>query len=472
MTDIPASHALLPERPSGGSAPPRAGDPVVLPGPTIGSMTDHMCAIALRKHAFLWWWVAMVPVALATAVLFGAIAWLFYAGIGIWGVDWPVMWGFALIGYVWWIAIASGGTFISSLFYLTHVEWRTSLNRLAETMTLFAAACAAIYPILHLGRPWLFYWLFPYPNTMTLWPQFRSPLLWDFFAILTYVISSILFWYFGVIPDLATMRDHAATRRKQILYGVFALGFRGSGSQWRHYHPTYGVMAAIMAPLVVSVHSIVGLDFAGAATVGWHSTEFPPFFVFGALLSGFAMVLLIVVPLRRLLSLENFITGHHLDILCKKLLVSSLCLAYAYMMDAFSVFYGGDNAEKTQFIDKVKGSLAGVYWATILFNIALPQLMWFRRLRLNQTLIMLVSFGVIVGMWCERYEIVVMSLRRTHLSSAWGNFVPTVWDWATLFGTVGLFVSGILLAVRFVPAIAMFEMRALLQRRSHEGDGQ
>ncbi|MGH6838331.1 MAG: NrfD/PsrC family molybdoenzyme membrane anchor subunit [Methylocella sp.] len=443
-----------------------------MPGPTIGSMTDHICAIALRKRAFLWWWVAMVPVALATAVLCGAIAWLFYAGIGIWGVDWPVVWGFALIGYVWWIAIASGGTFISSLFYLTQVEWRTSLNRLAETMTLFAAACAGIYPILHLGRPWLFYWLFPYPNTMTLWPQFRSPLLWDFFAIFTYVISSILFWYFGVIPDLATMRDRAATRRKQILYGVFALGFRGSGSQWRHYHPTYGVMAAIMAPLVVSVHSIVGLDFAGAATVGWHSTEFPPFFVFGALLSGFAMVLLIVVPLRRLLSLENFITGHHLDILCKMLLVSSLCLAYAYMMDAFSVFYGGENAEKTQFVDKVKGSLAGVYWATILFNITLPQLMWFRRLRLNQTVIMLVSFGVIVGMWCERYEIVVMSLRRTHLSSAWGNFVPTIWDWATLFGTVGLFVSGILLAVRFVPAISMFEMRALLQRRSHEGDRQ
>ncbi|MGH6795854.1 MAG: NrfD/PsrC family molybdoenzyme membrane anchor subunit, partial [Methylocella sp.] len=385
MTDIPASQALHPDSPGGRSRPPHAGDPVVLPGPTIGSMTDHICAIALRKRAFLWWWVAMAPVSLGTAVLFGAIVWLFYAGIGIWGVDLPVMWGFALIGYVWWIAIASGGTFISSLFYLTKVEWRTSLNRLAETMTLFAAACAAIYPILHLGRPWLFYWLFPYFNIMTLWPQFRSPLLWDFFAILTYVISSIVFWYFGVIPDLATMRDRAATRRKQILYGVFALGFRGSDSQWRHYHPTYGVMAAIMAPLVVSVHSIVGLDFAGAATIGWHSTEFPPFFVFGALLSGFAMVLLMVVPLRRLLSLEDFITGHHIDILCKMLLVSSLCLAYAYMMDAFSVFYGGDIAEKIGFVDKVKGSRAAFDWATILFNITLPQLMWFRRLRLNQT---------------------------------------------------------------------------------------
>jgi Ni/Fe-hydrogenase subunit HybB-like protein len=314
--------------------------------------------------------------------------------------------------------------------------------------------------------------LLPFPNTMTLWPQFRSPLLWDFFAILTYVISSILFWYFGLIPDLATMRDRAATRRKQILYGVMALGFRGSDRQWRHYHATYGVLAAIMAPLVVSVHSIVGLDFAGAATVGWHSTEFPPFFVFGALLSGFAMVLLLVIPLRRLLSLEDFITGRHFDILCKMLLVSSLCLAYAYIMDAFTIFYGADNAERAQFIDKICGSYAAVYWATILFNIALPQLMWFSRLRLNQTLIMLVCFGVIVGMWCERYTIVVMSLRRTHLPSAWGDFHATFWDWATLFGTVGLFASGILLCVRFLPVISMFEIRALLQRRPREGESR
>jgi Ni/Fe-hydrogenase subunit HybB-like protein len=472
MTDIPFAHMPLPENRMSGSKPPLPRDPIVLPGPTIGSMTDHICAIALRKHAFLWWWIAIIPALLLTGVLVGAILWLFYAGVGIWGVDWPVVWGFAIINYVWWIAIASGGTFISALFYLAKVEWRTSLNRLAETMTVFAAACAAVYPILHLGRPWLFYWLFPYPNTMTLWPQFRSPLLWDFFAILTYVISSILFWYFGLIPDLATMRDRAAVRPKQIIYGALALGFRGSDRQWRHYHATYGIMAAIMAPLVISVHSIVGLDFAGAATVGWHSTEFPPFFVFGALLSGFATVLLLVVPLRRLLSLEDFITGRHLDILCKMLLVSSLCLAYAYMMDAFSVFYGGESAEKTQFVDKIKGSLAWIYWATILFNVALPQLMWFSRLRINQTLIVFVSLGVIVGMWCERYTIVVMSLRRTHMASAWGNFDPTFWDWATLFGTVGLFVSGILLAVRFLPAISMFEMRKLLQRRPREGESQ
>ena len=467
MTDIPASHALHPET---GARPPLARDPVVLPGQTIGSMTDQICAIALRERAYLWWWLAMILSSLLAAMLVAAILWLFYAGIGIWGVDWPVVWGFAIINYVWWIAIASGGTFISALFFLVQVEWRTSLNRIAETMTVFAAACAGVYPILHLGRPWLFYWLFPFPNTITLWPQFRSPLLWDFFAILAYVVSSILFWYLGLIPDLATIRDRATTRGRQILYGVMAMGFRGSDRQWRHYHATYGVLAAIMAPLVVSVHSIVGLDFAGAATVGWHSTEFPPFFVFGALLSGFAMVLLLVVPLRRLFGLEDFITGRHLDILCRLMLVSSLCLLYAYMMDAFTVFYAEHSAEKTMFIDKVAGSLAPVYWATILFNILLPQLMWFRGLRLNQPLVMLVCFGVIIGMWCERYTIVVMSLRRTNLPSAWGDFHGTIWDWGTLFGTVGLFVTGLLIAVRFLPVISMFEMRSLLQRHGRAGE--
>lgn len=470
MSDIPAPHMLPAAGPGRPLRPPRASDPVVLPGPTIASMTDHVCGNALRERAFLWLKLALILPVLLTGVLVGATVWLFYAGVGIWGVDWPVAWGFAIIDYVWWIAIASGGTFISALFYLTRSEWRTSLNRIAETMTLFAAACAGINPILHLGRPWLFYWLFPFPNMMTLWPQFRSPLLWDFFAIFTYITSSVLFWYFGLLPDLATMRDRAPTRGKQVFYGVMALGFRGSTDQWRHYHRTYGVLAAIMAPLVVSVHSIVGLDFAGAAAVGWHSTQFPPFFVFGALLSGFATVLLLAVPLRRLLSLEEYITGHHFDVLCRLLLVSSLCLAYAYMMEAFTSFYSSDAAGRSQFLDKVTGSLAPIYWATILFNIAFPQLMWLRPLRFNQGVIALVSFGIIIGMWCERYTIVVMSLRRTHLPSAFGNYSPTFWDWATLFGTVGLFIAGILIVVRFFPMISMFEMRTLLQSRSEGGE--
>jgi len=469
VTIVPTQNPMTQTTPGDASAP-RVTDPVVTPGPTIGSMTDRICDIALRKRFPLWWRVTLALSLALVGALIGSVGWLFYAGVGIWGVDWPVDWGFAIINYVWWIAIASGGTFISALFFLAGVEWRNSLNRLAETMTIFAAACAAIFPILHLGRPWLFYWLFPYPNTMTLWPQFRSPLLWDFFAILTYLISSILFWYFGLIPDFGTMRDRAATRGKRVLYGVLAVGFRGSARQWRHYRAAYGVLAAIMAPLVISVHSIVGLDFAGAATVGWHSTQFPPFFVFGALLSGLAMVLLLIVPLRRLLRLEDFITGRHFDALCKLLLTSSLCVGYAYLMDAFMIFYGGDPAEKAQFIDKISGADAPVYWATILFNVLLPQAMWSQRLRLDERVISIVSICVIVGMWCERYVIVVMSLRRTHLPSAWGDYAPTLWEWLTLFGSVGLFISGMLIAIRLLPTISMFEMRELIARHGGSRD--
>ena len=290
-----------------------------------------------------------------TLLLVVAIGYLFYAGIGIWGVSWPVMWGFAILSYVWWIAIASGGTIISALFFLVRADWRDSINRIAESMMLFGAAAAGIYPILHLGRPWFFYWLFFYPNTMTLWAQFRSPLLWDFWALMTYVLASVLFWYFGLIPDLASVRDRATTPAKQRIYGVLACGFRGTSQQWKHMRAAYGVMAAIMAPVVVSIHSIVGLDFAGAATPGWHSTEFPPFFVCGALLSGFAIVLLLVIPLRRLLHLEDMMTGRHLDVLCKLLLTSSLCISYAYLMDAFTTFYGGDRAERVMFIARVFG---------------------------------------------------------------------------------------------------------------------
>jgi molybdopterin-containing oxidoreductase family membrane subunit len=438
-------------------------DPVVLPGQSSAAMTDRVCAIAMRSSAGVWWWIAFVPSAALVGLLSVSVLWLFYAGVGIWGIDWPVAWGFAIINYVWWIGIASGGTFISAMFFLLRVEWRTSLSRIAESMTLFAAVCAAIYPILHLGRPWLFYWLFPYPNTMGLWPQFRSPLLWDFFAILTYVLSSAMFWYLGLMPDLACVRDRASSRARQVIYGSLALGFRGSNTQWRHYRATYGVMAALMAPLVCSVHSIVGLDFAGAQTVGWHSTQFPPFFVFGAVLSGIAMVLLLAIPMRRALGLLAFITTRHLDVLGRLLLTSSLCVAYAYVMDAFTTFYSGDAADRLMFIARIGDVYAFAYWGTVLFNIVLPQAMWWRAVRLNQPVTMIVALGVIVGMWLERFEIVVTSLHRTHLPSAWGDYTPSFWDWSTLAGTVGLFIAGFLLFVRYLPVISMFEMRDLLR---------
>lgn len=444
----------------------RPDDPVIFPEVTMASLTDRICGIALRERAFLWWWVAFVPSMALALLLVVTIGYLFYAGVGIWGIDWPVMWGFAILNYVWWIAIASGGTIISALFFLMDAEWRNSINRIAESMMLFGAAAAGLYPILHLGRPWFFYWLFFYPTTLHLWAQFRSPLLWDFWALLTYVLASVLFWYFGLIPDLASARDRAKTPVRQRIYGLFACGFRGSSLQWKQHRAVYGVMAAIMAPVVVSIHSIVGLDFAGAATPGWHSTEFPPFFVFGALLSGFAITLLLIIPLRRLLGLQDIMTGRHLDVLCKLLLMSSLLLTYAYLMDAFTTFYGGDRAEKIMFMTRVTGIYVPVYWGAFVCNCLLPQVFWVKRLRTYTPVIIAVSFAVMVGMWFERYEIVVTSLHRPHLPSAWGNFHATFWDWATLFGTVGLFLSGILLSVRFVPIVSMHEMRTLIAQRA------
>ncbi|HVZ10292.1 NrfD/PsrC family molybdoenzyme membrane anchor subunit [Rhodopila sp.] len=438
---------------------------LLAPGVTAGSLTDHVSALALRRHAPRWWWMAFIPSLCLLGLGVLAVGWLFLAGVGIWGIDWPVAWGFAIINYVWWIGIASGGTFISAFFFLMRVDWRTALNRTAESMMLCAAASAAVFPILHLGRPWLFYWLFPYPATMRLWPQFRSPLLWDFFAILTYVVSSLLFWYLGLIPDLASVRDRARRRWQQVFYGCLALGFRGSVREWRHYRASYGVLAAIMAPLVVSVHSIVGLDFAGGQTPGWHSTQFPPFFVFGAALSGLAMVVLIVVPLRALMDLRRYITPYHLDVLGKLLLTSALLVGYAYLMDAFSTFYGAESADMTMFMDRVAGVYAPVYYSTLVLNVLAPLVLAARRLRRQPAVLSLVAAGTIVGMWLERYEIVVTSLHKTHLPSSWGGFTATFWDWATLAGSVGLFMTLLLLILRFLPVISVSEMRGLLERR-------
>ncbi len=439
--------------------------PVVDPAETARSMTARVSAVPADDRPWRWWWFAFLPAVGLLALGVAAIAWSFYRGIRLWGNDWPVMWSFPILAYVWWIAIASGGTFISAFFFLVHVEWRTSLNRLAETMTLFAAACAGIYPILHLGRPYFFYWLMPYPNTMTLWPQWKSPLLWDFMALLTYVVASVLFWYLGILPDLATMRDRAKSRPAQLAYGAAALGWRGTAREWRHLKSTYGTLAAIMAPLVVSVHSVVGLDFAGAATPGWHSTEYPPFFVFGALWSGLATVTLLVLALRRPLGLTPYITERHIRVLAKLLLTSSLCMSYAYVLDAFEPFYSGQSADRLQFLNRIAGAGAPVYWGMIACNCVLPLLLCFRRMRRSHAVIALVCVASIAGMWLERFNIVELSLARTALPSAWGHYMPTFWDWAIFGGTIGLFFTGLLLAVRFVPIVSMYEMREMLDAR-------
>ena len=440
-----------------------AAYPVVSPKETAASVTDRIAGVALREKTHRWWWALflLALAMLAWGVL--SVGWLFLNGIAVWGNNWPVMWGFPLVNYVWWIGIASGGTLISSLFFITRAEWRSAISRIAETVTLFAAACAGIYPVIHLGRPWFFYWLFPYPNTMTLWPQFRSPLLWDFIAVLTYILCSVMFWTLGALPDFAALRDRATWRPAQIFYGVLAMGFRGTGPQWRRFHASYAVIASIMAPLVCSVHSVVGLDFAGAAFPGWYSTQFPPFFVVGAVLSGFGVVLMLVVPLRVALGLKPDITERHLEVLGRLLLTTSLCLTYCYMMDAFDPFYSGNNAERVQFMARAFGLYGWIYWLTLTLNCAVPLVLCWRRMRTSPAVLFLVGLSVFVGMWFERFQIVEVQLHRPRLPSAWGIYVPTIWDFGVFAGTAGLFLAGILLFVRTMPVIPISEMRELLQ---------
>ncbi|MBV9750721.1 MAG: polysulfide reductase NrfD [Acetobacteraceae bacterium] len=439
--------------------------PVVAPGETPATVTDRIAGIALSRPG-TWWYLSFAVASMLLLIGIGGVGWLFLHGVQVWGNDWPEVWGFPIINYVWWIGIASGGTLISALFFLTESKWRTSINRIAEAMTIFAAVCAGVYPIIHLGRPWFFYWLVPYPNTMTLWPQFRSPLLWDFIAITAYVISSVLFWLLGLIPDVASLRDRAQQRPAQVFYGILALGFRGTGAQWRRYHRAYGVMAAVMAPLVVSVHSVVGLDFAGSALPGWYSTQYPPFFVFGAALSGFGMVLMLLLPLRRILGLYPYITERHLDVLGRLLLLCSLGVAYCYTMDAFDAFYSDDKAVKVMFHARVFGEYGWIWWLTIGLNCLLPLTLWARSLRLRPVVLFMVGLGAFVGMWFERFGIVIAVPHRPQLPSAWGSYAPTLDDYAIFAGTVGLFSVGFLLFVRLLPVVSIAEMKQLVLGRT------
>ena len=442
--------------------------PVMEPGQnlrTIGEAVVEQVEPRLRP----WWWAGFGLAGVFAAIFVLAVEWLFIAGIGIWGVDIPVAWGFAIANYVWWIGVASGGTIISALFYLVGAEWRSAVNRIAESMTLFAAAAAGVMPILHLGRPSYFYWLFPLPNSMGLWPQFRSPLLWDFFAIITYVSASVLFWFLGLLPDLALVRDRTPSRGRRRLYALLALGWTGSHTQWRLHKTAYGLLAALMAPLVVSVHSIVGLDFSGGLLPGWHSTQFSPFFVFGAVLSGFAMVLLLVIPLRRAYRLEPFITPRHLDLLVVFMLLCSLLLAYSYLVDALLPFYGDDRFERATALHRFHGAWAWSFWGAVILNVLLPQILWLRRLRANGWLVCLIALGVVVGMWFERIMLVASSLYRDFLPSAWGHFAGTLWDYLTLFGSIGFAAAGFFLFLRYVPAIAVYELKELLPPGERRG---
>ena len=441
---------------------------VIEPGYTINSVSDKISSIVLGQRRRIGWFGGFTVAFLLLLLLLFAISYLFAIGVGIWGVNIPVGWAFAIVSFVWWIGIGHAGTLISAILLLLHQKWRTSINRTAEAMTIFAVLCAGMFPLLHLGRPWLFYWLFPYPNTMWYWPQFRSPLVWDVFAVSTYLTVSLLFWFVGLIPDLATIRDRARSRFKQVVYGILAMGWRGSAVHWKRYEMASLLLAGLATPLVVSVHTVVSFDFAIAILPGWHSTIFPPYFVAGAIYSGFAMVLCLAIPLRKAYHLEDFITMYHLDIMAKLLLATGLVVAYGYLMEAFMAFYSADIFEVYETQNRVDGPYRVAYWCLIIFNVLIPQALWSKRVRRSVAAIFVEALLINCAMWLERFVIIVISLHRDFMPSAWRIYGPTQWDWMTLFGSIGLFFTLFYLFIRYLPMISIYEMRELVTETANE----
>ena len=449
--------------------------PAAAPGPDAVLRTAEGDAeLTDRLLAPLWsraraWWIAFAVTGAGTLLFALAIAYTVVAGIGVWGNNIPVAWAYAITNFVWWIGIGHAGTFISAFLLLLQQRWRASVNRIAEAMTLFALVQAALFPVLHLGRPWFAYWLIPYPATMQVWPQFRSALPWDFAAILTYFTVSLLFWYTGLVPDLAAARDRAPTRAARLTYGLFALGWRGAARHWQAYRIAYGLLAGLATPLVISVHSIVSMDFATSQLPGWHSTIFPPYFVAGALYSGFAMVITLVVPLRRIFHLEDVITTRHLDSIGKMALAMAWMLIYAYVTEAFIAWYRGDVFERyTLLVSRPSGPYAWIFWLMLACNCLVPQLLWSRRLRTAPLALFAASLLIQAGMWMERFIIIVTSLNRDFLPSSWHIYAPTWVDWSLLAGSISFFLLLFLLFLRFVPFIPIGEVKHLRHELARE----
>jgi Ni/Fe-hydrogenase subunit HybB-like protein len=445
--------------------------PVVNPGHTFMTVTEKISSIVLSRSTPLGWIIGFGISFMFLQLLMLSLTWLLVNGIGVWGNNVPVGWAFDIINFVWWIGIGHAGTLISAILLLFRQEWRTSINRFAEAMTLFAVACALIFPLFHTGRPWLAaYWLLPYPNTMGIWPQFRSPLLWDVFAVSTYGTVSALFWFVGLIPDLATLRDRAKNRAVQVIFGMLSLGWRGSAKHWHRYETAYLLLAGLSTPLVLSVHTIVSFDFAVSLIPGWHATIFPPYFVAGAIYAGFAMVLTLMIPVRQFYGLEDFITMKHLHNMAKVMLATGLIVFYGYLMEAFFGWYSANDYERYMIANRMWGPYKWYYWALILCNGLIPQILWFKRFRSNIPLLFVVAMVVNVGMWLERFIILVTSLHRDFLPSSWSMYSPTVWDAGMLMGTIGLFLTAIFVFIRLLPMISIAEMRALLpQAKVKEG---
>ena len=454
MSDAAAANQLKVE-------PPPAElerEPWVTNNRDVGWLSDRVASVIESKTP-RWWWISM-GISLGMLTILGSmILYLLSTGVGVWGLNQPVMWGWAIVNFVWWIGIGHAGTLISAILFLLRQKWRTSINRAAEAMTIFAVMCAGIFPVIHVGRIWYAWWLFPIPNANQIWPQFRSPLMWDVFAVSTYFTVSLLFWYMGLVPDLAVMRDRAKRKIGKFLYGLFALGWRGGNRHWSNYEKAYLILAGLSTPLVLSVHSIVSLDFAVSQLPGWHTTIFPPYFVAGAIFSGFGMVLTLLIPLRRVCRLEDIITPLHVDLMCRVTLATGTIVGYAYFMEVFIAWYGGNPYEKYAFWNRAFGPYWWGYFAMIFCNVVVPQIFWFKSIRRNMLIVFIASILVNIGMWFERFVIVITTLAREFLPANWGYYAPSKVDYLTYLGTFGLFFTLFLLFMRFLPMIAISEVK-------------
>ena len=419
------------------------------------------------------WWIGFLAGFAMLQILAMAVCWLFYMGVGIWGINVPVAWGFAIVNFVWWIGIGHAGTLISAVLLLLHQKWRTSINRFSEAMTIFAVMCAGLFPLLHMGRPWFFYWLYPFPNVAGVWPQFRSPLTWDVFAVTTYFTVSLVFWYLGLVPDLAALRDQAKKRWQQIVYGLLSLGWRGSAIHWRRYEKVYLILGGISTPLVLSVHTVVSFDFAVSIVPLWHATIFPPFFVAGAIYSGFAMVVAIAIPVRRWYKLEDFFSDHHLDIMGKVMLCTGFLVTYGYFSEAWMAWYGHSLYEWGTTIERMFGPYGWSYWVLLTTNCFFPlTFLWSKRIRTSPFWMELICISVLIGMWFERYVIVVSSLSNDYIPYAWGQINPTWADWCILAGSFGWFGLWFSLFYKNFPIVAIQEIKEMIpmpRRRAAAG---
>ena len=434
--------------------------PLVANNRSFGWISNQIAGLCEGK-APMWWWVMFVPSFLALCMLGFMLSYQVSTGVGVWGNMRPVMWAWDIVNFVWWIGIGHAGTLISAILFLLRQRWRTGVNRAAEAMTIFAVMCAGIFPAMHVGRVWYDWWLFPIPNSNSIWPQFRSPLMWDVFAVSTYFTVSVLFWYMGLIPDLAVMRDRAKTKLRQFLYGLFALGWTGSNRHWSNYEKAYLILAGLSTPLVLSVHSIVSLDFSVSQLPGWHTTIFPPYFVAGAVFSGFGMVLTLLIPLRSMFKLQDIITMRHIDVMCKVTLATGSIVGYAYAMEFFIAWYSGNPNEQFHFLNRALGPYQWGWIMMISCNTLVPQVFWFKWCRQKLWFVFIISILVNVGMWFERFVIIVIGLHREFLPSSWGYYRPTYVDICTYIGTFGLFFTCFLLFIRFLPMIAISEVKGV-----------